>query len=390
MSSSASRDLMRAVRRIDALAAERLPTQRLVEGVAEELRAAMPVDGLFMAATDPDTLLGLGAGVAQGMPHTVCAPFWEYEFEVPDFNKFSDLARGPRQVADLHAATGGRPQRSARWRELRTLMDSDAELRATFNAGGRGWGLLHLNRAGSGRGFGADEIAFVEAIAPVVGRALRLSLISHPARTEAGRGPGMAIVDPDNRVTSATPEALAWFEELESVYRLQDPVLGLDVPSEVTVAAQKARAHLDGGLAAAATRARTRSGVWLLLHASCLHGADETAADVAVVIEPAKASEVAPLIVDAYELTRRELDVTRALARGLTTTEIARELHLSRYTVQDHLKSVYEKTRVSSRGELVAKMFADHYHDGLAHAVHRAPHAPGDSSAPAEPIALAA
>ena len=80
-------------------------------------------------------------------PTTVCAPFWEYEFEVPDFNKFIDLARGPRQVADLHAATGGRPERSARWRELRTLMDSDAELRATFNAGGRGWGLLQLNRA---------------------------------------------------------------------------------------------------------------------------------------------------------------------------------------------------------------------------------------------------
>ena len=82
-------------------------------------------------------------------------------------------------------------------------------------------------------------------------------------------------------------------------------------------------------------------------------------------IEPAKASEVAPLIVEAYELTPREVDVTRALARGLTTNEIARELHLSRYTVQDHLKAVYEKTGVSSRGELVAKMFADHYHDGM-------------------------
>jgi DNA-binding NarL/FixJ family response regulator len=88
-----------------------------------------------------------------------------------------------------------------------------------------------------------------------------------------------------------------------------------------------------------------------------------------VVIEPAKASEVAPLIVDAYELTPRELDVTRALARGLTTIEIAGELHLSRYTVQDHLKSVYEKTGVSSRGELVAKVFADHYHDRLAGAI---------------------
>src|SRR4051794_23073371 len=372
MSSSASRRLTRAARRIDALAAERLPTPRLVEGVADELRAAMPVDAVLMAAPDPDTLLALGAGVAHGMPHTVCRPFWEYEFEVPDFNKFSDLARGPRQVADLHAATGGRPQRSARWREVRTLMDADAELRATFNAGGRGWGLLHLNRAGTSRGFSDEEAAFVETIAPIVGRALRVSLIAQPARSAAGRGPGMAIVDSDNRLLSATPEALTWFEDLESVYRVRDPAHALDVPSEITVAAQEARARAAAGAGAAATRtrARTRSGIWLLIHASCLRGADGTPGDAAVVIEPAKASEVAPLIVDAYELTPREVDVTRAVARGLATSEIARELHLSRYTVQDHLKSVYEKAGVSSRGELVAKMFADHYHDELVAAVH--------------------
>ena len=142
MTSSASLDLARAVRRIDALAAEELPAQQLLEGVAEQLRAAMPIDALVMTATDPDTMLGFGAGVVHEMPDTMCAPFWEYEFEVPDFNKFSDLARGPRQVADLHAATGGRPQRSARWREFRKFIDADAELRATFNAGGRGWGLL--------------------------------------------------------------------------------------------------------------------------------------------------------------------------------------------------------------------------------------------------------
>src|SRR3954471_13586133 len=171
MPSTASRELARAARRIDSLAAERLPTQRLVEHVAEELRTAMPVDALFAAATDPDTLLAPRAGRVHAMPASVCHPFWDYGFEVPDCNKFADLARAPRQVADLHAATGGRPERSARWRELRTFVDADAELRATFNAGGRGWGLLHVNRAGSARGFADEEVAFVETIAPVVGRA---------------------------------------------------------------------------------------------------------------------------------------------------------------------------------------------------------------------------
>ncbi|MDA0183689.1 helix-turn-helix transcriptional regulator [Solirubrobacter phytolaccae] len=354
----------RAARRIDALAAEQLPAQQLIEGVATELRAAMPVDALVLAATDPDTMLGLGAGVAQDMPHTVCSPFWEYEFEVPDFNKFTDLARGPRQVADLHAATGGRPERSARWRQLRTLMDSDAELRATFNAGGRGWGILHMNRAGASHGFDAAEQDFVATIAPVVGRALRASLVTHPGRDTAGRAPGMAIVDAEHRIVSATPEALSWFEEIESTYRLPDPRLGLDVPCEVSIAAQEARSRGT----ATRTRVRTHSGVWLLIHASCLHDGQEAA----VVIEPAKASEIAPLIVDAYELTPREVDVTRALARGLATTEIAAELHLSRYTVADHLKSVYEKAGVSTRGELVAKMFADHYQEGLNAAIHAA------------------
>jgi DNA-binding CsgD family transcriptional regulator len=196
----------------------------------------------------------------------------------------------------------------------------------------------------------------------------------------------MAVVDADNRLVSATPEALAWFEDLESIYRLPDPVLGRDVPSEVTVIAREARARAVAGAPGAATRtrARTHNGVWLLIHASCLQRADGTASDTAVVIEPAKASEVAPLIVEAYELTPREVDVTRALARGLSTNEVAAELHLSRYTVQDHLKSVYEKAGVSSRGELVAKMFADHYYDGLTGAIH------GAAEVPAAPLGFAA
>lgn len=369
---TAAKGMARAAERIHALCTAGLPAQELIQRVAGQIRAAVPADALFMAATDPDTLLALGAGVVEGLPERVCAPFWAFEFEVPDYNKFTDLAHGRRQVADLHAATGGRPERSPRWRELTGLMDAHGEMRAAFTSGGRAWGVLHVNRAGGPGGFADDEVAFVTSIAPVVGRGLRAALLCQPSGGPAGRGPGMAVVDPDNRVVSVTPEAVEWFAEIESVRRLREPLAGVDMPSEVIVAAQEARARaVDPHARGTATRARarTRSGTWLLIHASCLRGADGAVGDTAVVVEPAKASEVAPLVVEAYGLTAREVDVTQALARGLTTNEIAAELHLSRYTVQDHLKAVYEKVGVSSRGELVAKMFADHYHDRLADAI---------------------
>ena len=82
---------------------------------------------------------------------------------------------------------------------------------------------------------------------------------------------------------------------------------------------------------------------------------------VAVLLEQAQAPESAPLIADAYGLTDRERRVTELVAQGLSTTDIGRRLHLSAYTVQDHLKSIFDKTGTGSRGELVARLFFDHY-----------------------------
>ena len=111
-------------------------------------------------------------------------------------------------------------------------------------------------------------------------------------------------------------------------------------------------------------RLRGRNGRWLVLHASCLDGAFGTRT-VAVMIEPAKSAEIAPIIIEAYALTPRERDVVRAVARGLSTAEMAAELFLSTHTVRDYVKSVFDKVGVSSRGELVAKLFAEHYSDAM-------------------------
>ena len=49
------------------------------------------------------------------------------------------------------------------------------------------------------------------------------------------------------------------------------------------------------------------------------------------------------------------------MLQGLSTGEIARALHLSPHTVQDHLKAIFAKFGLRSRRELVAHICFRHY-----------------------------
>ena len=87
---------------------------------------------------------------------------------------------------------------------------------------------------------------------------------------------------------------------------------------------------------------------------------------VAVIISPTREPEVASLIVHAYGLTARERDVAGHVLRGRSTQEIAEAMHVTQYTVQDHLKAIFEKVGVRSRRELVAQLFLQHCAPNLA------------------------
>ena len=85
-----------------------------------------------------------------------------------------------------------------------------------------------------------------------------------------------------------------------------------------------------------------------------------------------------PVIMSAYGLTDREKTICGLVCQGLPTRQIADRLHLTTDTVQDHLKSAFDRTGVHSRGELVATILQRDY---LPHAVAGDPVSPSGAFA---------
>jgi DNA-binding CsgD family transcriptional regulator len=66
----------------------------------------------------------------------------------------------------------------------------------------------------------------------------------------------------------------------------------------------------------------------------------------------------ATAIPSGWELTAREHDVVRLLARGASNYEIAKELRCAVRTIEHHVTSILRKADVTSRAALIAALLA--------------------------------
>jgi DNA-binding CsgD family transcriptional regulator len=80
-----------------------------------------------------------------------------------------------------------------------------------------------------------------------------------------------------------------------------------------------------------------------------------------VIIQQAAAHQIAPVVMSAYGLTEQEQKISGPVFHGLSTQAISEKLHITEHTVQDHLKSIFEKTGVRSRRELMAAVLRQQY-----------------------------
>jgi DNA-binding CsgD family transcriptional regulator len=351
----------RVRRDVEVVARAGLDVETFAEEAIASTGRALRFDAACLATTDPGTGLLTGARKYGGL---VGRNEHDHEFGLIEYGQddptaFTVLADQHVAAAGVHLQTRGDVSASVRMDQfMRPHFGFRDELRMVFtDERGMLWGGLALFRE-EDRPFDPDEVRFAASLSGVFALGMRAGLLSAMAahRPTAPGGPAVLVVDASDRVVRTSVGAEAWLDEL-----VQGPVSGAPIAPVASLVGAARRFASGRTSVVPRSRVRSASGLWLVMHASPLAGPDGVSGEVVVTIEEARPPEIVPLVVAAFGLTPRERDVTQLVLQGLGTREIAAAVHLSAYTVQDHLKSVFEKAAVRSRRELVARIYFDQY-----------------------------
>jgi DNA-binding CsgD family transcriptional regulator len=311
---------------------------------------------------DPGTLLPSG-GVVEGFAPDACEPFWDNELLDPDFNKFTDLARSTDPVVTLAEATDGDVFRSPRYARLYAPLDAADELRIALTAGTACLAVGVFVRPGDAGVFTPEEIADTRQLVPVATKVLRRALGRLHAKATS-EPPAVILLDGEGKITAMSAGGRQVLDDIRIDIDDDD-----ELPNMVRAAATKAR--WSRAATNLTTRLRSRSGRWFRLHVAPMDG---DAGTVVLTVEAARPDDVALILLDSYDLTQRETEIVLRLCQGLSTKEIAAEVMISAHTVRDHVKTIFEKTGVNSRAQLVASLFSNHlldrFHQTISHVGH--------------------
>jgi DNA-binding CsgD family transcriptional regulator len=332
----------RAFDRMAKLVAAELDSSELIDEATALLAAALPHDSACWHTMDPATLIETGFA-AKNMP-PIDERVARFAFLPDDYNSHVRLARGKRHSGVLSDATGGRLDRSVRYRELLRPSNMLGELRTALVIDGACWGNVSLFREAP-RDFSLDDRDFAHQLATLLGRGLRTAGVrARSTGAAATLWPGVLLLDEHNHAVSITEPARWWLEELGFI---GDPAHD-PLPFAVLALTERARTDTEADVRL------TGASRWVSMHASPAAGGEP--GHVAVVLQAAPPSAIAPLISAAYGFTARERELVELVLQGCSTREIAERLFISPLTVQTHLKSVLAKAGARSRRELVGRV----------------------------------
>lgn len=334
-----------AVERVERLTKRATDTLVLRMHVLEELRRAVPFDAYAWLLTDPETEVGTSP-LADVPWFDQLSRHILLKYLTP-LNRWTALLDRP--VALLHEAAEGDLGQSRLWRELlreRGVVDAaSVVLRDRFGC----WGFLELWRLAPSGTFSTADRELLASVAPALTAGVRRlqaeTLVQAPQPGQPAGGPVVLVLSCGLEVHSMTAQTQQYLRVLVPPDSDHPPVPA----SAYNVAAQLLAAEAGVDDHPAWARVHLRDGVWVTLRAARL-----SADDLAVTIERTTPAERIDLFCRAFGLSPRERDVLVSLAGGSDTRHVAASLFVSEHTIQDHLKSIFGKTSLRSRRELLS------------------------------------
>lgn len=391
MSSSSARDpghatrarWERAAAAVRRACAAGLAPDALAAVVGARVAEALDAPAWSFCRTDPATGLlthALNEGIGDVMQHAYVTSFYP-EVEAM---RYLDMARvGEATSTDVPAGEAS---------DAFGAVMADAGLRAgvrvALTAGGAPtngatlWGTWSLLRPSDAPEFGPAEQEFLTRLAPHVARALRRATLAPAALSAVERvnsaadasssdtgaaAPAVLTLDASGRMVFQTANAPPVLDDLAARERARG--IGVRGTASATtlpgviggVLAQLRWRHAHAPHAGLSSTLLVvgGSGRRYALHAVHTEGNATGAVLTVVTITPAQSVDGSAALAMRYGLSAREHAVLLRVARGESTKAIAAALQLSAYTVQDHVGRACERVGVTTRRELVAKLFLD-------------------------------
>ena len=227
---------------------------------------------------------------------------------------------------------------------------SEADVRMPRRA--RLLGMVEAYRDGADRRFEAGDLELLASVGPSLGSALRRGLmVASKSDVLEPSPPGVIVLNPDLSLVSSTAGAPAWMDVLPAAALFAGWAM---LPAQVYPVATLSRSR--NAVTGAHALERAVDGRWVMIEAALLEGDGD--GQIAVTLRGAAPTETFDLFCRAYALTQRERDVAAAVVAGLDTRALTERLFISRHTVQDHLKSIFQKIGIHSRRQLLARFNA--------------------------------
>jgi len=319
----------------------------------EDIRSRVPFRAHVWALTDPETEVSTSplATVPDELMAHVPAMIWRRYLTT--VNRWDRIA-GP--VDSLHRATGGDPAQSLLHREVLGPAGIGDIATIVFRDRFGLWGWLDLWRFADDERFTDAELAILAGDVGVITDALRgcqARSFDEATPAPARSGPAVLFLSPELEVLGQTPETDGYLRTLLPTDADRRPI-----PAAAYNVGGALRAR-EAGIDDRPPMARIclEGGVWLTFRAARVDAdrpSDER--DIAVTIELTTPPERRAVYTRSHGLTERETELVELLAEGADTSAIAAAMFVSEHTVQDHLKSIFAKTRTRNRRTLLSRV----------------------------------